>query len=371
MTERGLPAEFGDSTLYLKLSPIVLVLSTIIAASAAAQEKSGVSVPQVGQAASVAQKAEQEPPLQGYEFEFPSMGTLIEITAYAENEAVFQKALDEIQSLTKTLAATLTDYDPESETRQLTLKAFQKSADVSAPLWEVLLASQHWNKASEGAFDCSVGLLTQTWRKHRRAGRVPKDDVIQDAKSHCGWSKVKLDEASKTIRIEDDQLRLDFGAIGKGYIADRAFQVLEQHGIHRCLINISGNMRCGQAPPNKPGWVIAISPIERDGEPIRKLTLSNVAIATSGDLWQYTLVDGVKRSHILDPQTGYGVVGPLAVTVIAPTATDADALATIGCLLPWDKYSKLIATRPETSALRASRITQQLEVVQTEFFPKQ
>ena len=128
-------------------------------------------------------------------------------------------------------------------------------------------------------------------------------------------------------------------------------------------------MRCGQAPPNKPGWVIAISPIERDGEPIRKLTLSNVAIATSGDLWQYTLVDGVKRSHILDPQTGYGVVGPLAVTVIAPTATDADALATIGCLLPWDKYSKLIATRPETSALRASRLTEQLEVVQTELFP--
>lgn len=356
--------------MYLKLSQIVVVLSTIIVASCVTQEKSRAAVPQVGQTTQVAQKSQQEPPLQGYEFEFPSMGTLIEITAYAENEAIFQRALDEIQSLTKTLAATLTDYDPESETRQLTLNAFKKAASVSDPLWEVLLASQQWNKASDGAFDCSVGLLTQAWRKHRRAGRVPKDDVIQEAKSHCGWSKVKLDEATKTIQIDDDQLRLDFGAIGKGYIADRAFQVLEQHGIHRCLINISGNMRCGKAPPNKPGWVIAISPIERDGEPIRKLTLANVAVATSGDLWQYTLVDGVKRSHILDPQTGYGVVGPLAVTVIAPTATDADALATIGCLLPWDKYSKLIATRSETSALRASRLTEQLEVVQTDLFPK-
>jgi thiamine biosynthesis lipoprotein len=87
-------------------------------------------------------------------------------------------------------------------------------------------------------------------------------------------------------------------------------------------------------------------------------------------LWQYTLVDGVKRSHILDPQTGYGVIGPLAVTVIAPTAIEADVLATIGCVLQWQKFSKLIESRAETSALRASRVGEDFSIERSGNFPK-
>ncbi len=340
--------------MYLKVLSIVPFLLTIGSVVLYGQEKLA---------------AEGSAKLQGFDFEFPSMGTLIQISVYCEHESKAQKAVEEAQKEVQRLAAILTDYDPESETRKLTSRAFNSPVSVSDPLWQMLSAAEKWNKTTDGAFDCSLGMLTQTWRKHRRANRIPDKATVEQAKSHCGWEKVRLDPAAKTVTILDQELRLDFGAIGKGYIADRAFEVLQRHGLECCLVNISGNMRCGSAPPGKTGWTIAISPLEREGTPIRKIAIVNQAIATSGDLWQFVVVDGVKRSHILDPKTGYGVVGPLAVTAVALTAEDADALSTTGCLLSWDEYQKILSQHSGTAALRASRFTEQLQVDVTDNFP--
>ena len=313
--------------------------------------------------------------LQGFDFQFPAMGTLVQITAYCEDEDRLQVAIQATQQTVVRLASVLTDYDPASETRQLSEKAAHKEITVSQPLWDVLEAADLWYYRSDGKFDCSLGALTSTWRKYRRAGKLPDNDTIALAKQHCGWDKIRLNHAQKTVLVLDEKLRLDFGAIGKGFIADQAFQVLQQHNIPCCMINISGNMRCGQAPPGRQGWLVAINSIDAaqtaSGQPpkpapdtnaIMKIYIANQAIATSGDLWQYTMIDGVKRSHILDPISGYGVPGPLAVTVVAPTAMDADALATMGCLMDWDKFGKLLEGREGRWALHASRPNTEMEV---------
>lgn len=93
-------------------------------------------------------------------------------------------------------------------------------------------------------------------------------------------------------------------------------------------------MRCGDAPPDREAWKIGVSPLKRGGEPLRIIPLVNQAIATSGDLWQFVIVDGERRSHILDPRSGRGVLGPVAATVVAPNATTADVVATVACILP-------------------------------------
>jgi FAD:protein FMN transferase len=298
------------------------------------------------------------------------MGTLVHLSVYGSDEKAVEQAIQSAQKKVNDLAAILTDYDPASETRQLSNLAAKSPTKVSDPLWEVLQAADRWNKDSSGALDCSLGSLTLMWRKYRRAGRVPTQDDVWEAKKIAGWQTVKLNGLEKTVSITDERVRIDFGAIGKGYIADQAYQVLVDHGIKHCLVNISGNMRCGLPPPGKAGWRIAISPIEQNGKPIQNVEIANQAIATSGDLWQFTLVDGVKRSHILDPKTGYGVVGPLAVTVIAPTAIDADSLATTGCILDWASFSKLVESREGTAALRAGRPRGELVVERSKGFPK-
>ncbi|QDV27616.1 FAD:protein FMN transferase [Aureliella helgolandensis] len=295
--------------------------------------------------------------LEGYDYTFPAMGTLVSLKAYGTDKASVQEIFQKVEQRVEALAAILTDYDPTSETRRLSPNAFNADVHVSPELWQVLLASDEWHRRTSGAFDSSLGQLTRLWRKYRQAGRVPPPEQLQQALSLSGWEQVRLNREAQTVRFLREDLRLDFGAIGKGYIVDAAYEVLVANQLECCLVNISGNMRCGTPPPGRGGWRIEIAPIAKGGTPLRRIEIASCAIATSGDLWQYQEIDGVRRSHILDPQTGMGVPGPIAATVLAPTATQADALATAACILPPQSMEQLVASLTETAILVASQRT--------------
>ena len=307
--------------------------------------------------------------LTAFDYSFPALGTTVQLTVYTNSQEIAESAFGEAEQLTGELAGILSDYDPDSETRRLSDRSALQPVQVSDVLWQVLKAADHWNQRSDGAFDCSLGALTSAWRKHRRANRIPSPELIRSAKRDTGWQQIELNHHHHTVVMKSPRVRLDFGAIGKGFIVDRIFQLFQKQGLKSCLINISGNMRLGDAPPGREHWKIAISPIEPHGQPIRCIGLFDKAIATSGDLWQYSWVDNQKLSHILDPATGYGVPGPLAVTVICPNAIDADALATIGCVQPWTKFSELIESVPGAMALRASTTSDSLRIQETDNFP--
>jgi thiamine biosynthesis lipoprotein len=307
----------------------------------------------------------------GFEYTFPAMGTLVELTVYCPEPKLVQDVFEKVRQQVHELAGILTDYDPNSETRRLTDLAIENPTEVSDPLWTVLVSADSWHQESQGALDCSIGALTSLWRKHRRAHRVPTAEAVQEALEHSGWEHVHLDSKNQTLKLDRQHIRLDFGAIGKGFIVDRIFQTIQEQGIQSCLVNISGNMRCGSPPSGRDAWRIAISPAQPGGQPVKRIAIRDVAIATSGDLWQYTIVEGQRRSHILDPSTGYGVPGPLAVTVIAPAAIDADALATIGCVMPWSQFEELIQRHPNHHALRSSVEDQRTVIRSTVNFPEQ
>ncbi len=308
--------------------------------------------------------------LKSYETKFPAMGTDVQIIVFSDDPKLVETTFRQAEELVEKLAAILTDYEPTSETRLLSTRAAIQPIHVSEPLWEVLLEADRWNQRSDGAFDCALGSLTSLWRKHRRANKIPSPETVQQARDDCGWQHVQIDPLQKSVSIDNPRIRLDFGAIGKGYIVDKIFELLKERGLDRCLVNISGNMRIGLPPPDRDSWQVAVSPIEGGGEPLRKIGLKQTSIATSGDLWQFIEIDGQRRSHHIDPSTGYGVPGPLAVTTIAPRAVDADALGTIGCIMEWGKFAKLIESLEGTEALRASRADGELSVVQTHGFPR-
>lgn len=295
-------------------------------------------------------------PSRGYEIAFLAMGTQVELKAFHHDEAKVQAAFDQAKQRVHELEAILTDYNPDSETRQLTANAAAEFVPVSASLWTVLAASDRWHKLSDGAFDASLGQLTQLWRKYRRAKRLPNADDIESAVARTGWRHVQLDVNNRRVKFNKADLRLDFGAIGKGYIVDQTFELLQSHGLDACLVNVSGNMRVGAAPPGRAGWRIEIAPVEEGGQPLRHIALEHAAVATSGDLWQFVLVDSVRRSHILDPKTGLGVAGPTCATVISPNATDADALATTACILGFERAQTIAQQLDNTELLVAKKI---------------
>lgn len=290
--------------------------------------------------------------IEGYEASFPALGTIVEIKVFSDNAELVSRIVRAAEQRTADIESTLTDYSSDSEASMLTEKAVGEAfLKVSDDLWNMLAASQHWYQVSDGAFDASLGNLTRQWRAARRKKTLLTDEQRQKALQQVGWQHIELNPAAKSVRFKREGVRLDFGAIGKGYVADEIFKLFETAGLKQCLVNISGNMRLGDPPPDREGWRIEIAPLEA-GQPIlRRLILANTAIATSGDLWQFAVIDGQRHSHILDPRTGKSVRGPIAATVIAPSAADADACATAVCVLGPAAGAQLVLSLPQFEVL--------------------
>ena len=294
-------------------------------------------------------------PEQGYEHVFPSMGTTVTFAAFSTNPANVEMAFDAAQKEIVRLVAILSDYDDESELSQLNSNMSPgQFIKVSAELWEVLAASDKWHRISGGSFDASVGALTRLWRQHRRRGSIPSDAEIAKTLKVCGWHNVVLDVPNRSVSCLQQGLLIDLGAIAKGYIVDRAFILLQQHGLDKCMVNAGGDLRCGAAPPGRSGWKIGIAPLQASGPPIRIIEIADAAIATSGDLWQYSIIQGKRRSHILDPKSGIGVEGPMSLSAIAPTALEADAAATALSVLGVQRGCELAERIPEIEAMAIS-----------------
>ena len=145
---------------------------------------------------------------------------------------------------------------------------------------------------------------------------------------------VDLQAAARDVGMEAPHVRLDLGAIAKGYAVDEALAVLRTHGVKRALVAGSGDMAMGDSPPGRKGWRIEVAPLDVTNAPPKQFVLlSNAAIATSGDIFQRLEIDGKRYSHVIDPRTGTGLTDHSLVTVIAKDCTTADCLATAASVL--------------------------------------
>jgi FAD:protein FMN transferase len=263
--------------------------------------------------------------LERHEYQRLVMGTRARIVLYAETEDVAREAAAAAFARMVELDDTLTDWRP-SELTRLSDHAGAAPVPASPDLLRILTIARKISKASEGAFDVTLGPLTQLWRETRASKQLPSPELLAETRARCGWEKLELDAEQRTVRLTIEGMRLDVGAIGKGYAADHALATLAEHGVTRALVDIGGDMTLGDPPPGRPGWRIAAGCGEI-GTDAPILELSNAAIATSGDSEQFVIIDDHRYSHILDPRTGLGLRKSECVTVIAPTGALADALA--------------------------------------------
>ena len=196
-----------------------------------------------------------------------------------------------------------------------------------------------------------MGALSGLWRTARRSQQFPTNTAINEARKRIGFNKVQIDSGAQTITFLHPNMQLDMGAIAKGYAADKVLALLKSRGITTALVDAGGDMIGEGMPPQKKGWTIGINvPGQQEKLLERKLVLSNKAVATSGDAFQYMLHEGKKYGHIIDPRTGYGVTFQRNVTVVAPTATTADWLATACSILTLEQV-KILAKKYKSEVL--------------------
>lgn len=252
---------------------------------------------------------------------------LLSAGRFAEGTAAALEALD----LVEALEAQLTVYRDNSEVSRLNAAACEGEVSVAANLFELLTrASQLWSD-THGAFDVTAGPLVKAWGFFHRQASVPSPAQLQTALTCVGSQHLVLDAAAQQVRFARPGMELNLGAIGKGYALDRAARLLEERGVDHCLLHggqSSVLARGNRSLDEADGWPIAVRDPMRPQRRLAMIRLRNAALGTSGSGVQFLRYNGRRLGHILDPRTGWPADGALSATVMAPSAADADALAT-------------------------------------------
>ncbi len=295
------------------------------------------------------------------------MAVPVRIVLYAESETLAETCAEAAYKRFDEINASMSDYDLSSEILRLArdndLRFLKDSCsddgwrEISDDLFAVMQAARKYAKLSDGAFDVTVSPLVQLWRRARRLRKMPSRDDIEQAKSLVGSHLWELDDSGgeKRIRLYKGGMRFDFGGIAKGYAIDQAFEAIRAQGIRTMLVDAGGDMRLGDAPPDKEGWTIDIVRSDPSEEPLVRETLANISVATSGDTYQYFEIDGHRYSHIIDPKSGMPLVDSCIVTILADMATECDALASAVSVLGPERGTALIDRIPGTRAIIVKR----------------
>jgi thiamine biosynthesis lipoprotein len=300
------------------------------------------------------------------------MGVPFRIVLYAADEAQANRAAQAAFDRVKRLNSILSDYEPDSELSQLSRTAGTgKAVKVSDELWPLLDYSQKLARESEGAFDITVGPVVNLWRKARRAKQLPPPEVIADFLKPVGYEKLGLNKRDRTATLTVSGMKLDLGAIAKGYAADEAIKALQALGIRSALVAASGDITVSEPPPGKKGWRIEITPLDTpDAPPAKFVLLARQALATSGDLFQHVEIEGKRYSHIVNPKTGVGLADHSLVTVLARDGKTADALATTISVLGPDQ-GLILGKKLGATGIRVVRKPRnQIEIRETASFKK-
>jgi thiamine biosynthesis lipoprotein len=268
------------------------------------------------------------------------MGTFVEVTSPHPNASKI--ALDEIQRIEDILSK----YKPESEVSHL-----NKASEIKASpeLFYILSRSKEFWATSDGAFDITVAPLMDLWGFTDKNFRKPSFEEIRRTLNFIGTNKIILNSENNVVKFVVPGMKIDLGAIAKGYAVDCAVKKLKEAKISSCLVNAGGQVHALGTKFGKP-WKIAIKDPREKG--IKGfLYLKDVAVATSGDYHQFFFEGGRRFSHIMNPATGYPQdSGVISVTVLAGDGLTADALATAIAVLGKEKGAELVKKFPGVRA---------------------
>jgi len=273
------------------------------------------------------------------------MGTVVEVTVADQSgkraRKAIRAALDEIRRIDELMSA----QKPGSAVSRLNREGHERAIPLGNELFGLIRQAAMISEASGGAFDVTVGPLSGLWG-FDQGGKLPATSDIAASLPLVGYKKLIFDNSTSSVGFSVQGMRVDLGAIAKGYAADRAVEKLREDGIRDAIVAVAGDLRIMGARPGKEFWKIGVQHPRENGRMLMTFELRDTAIDTSGDYERFFTVDGVRYHHLLDPATGMPARGCRSVTVLAPTATEADACATAAFVLGPEKGISFLRARP-------------------------
>jgi len=273
------------------------------------------------------------------------MGTVVEITVAHRSEELARAAIREAMGEFQRVDDLMSSYKPGSVISRVNQAGSSVKVPVGEDVFYLLKDAAAMSAASEGAFDPTIWPVYQLWG-FDQGGKVPITETIANALPLVGYHNLLFDNSALSVGFTINLMGLDLGAIAKGWAVDRAMEKLLSRGIRSAIIDAGGDLRVIGARPGKRFWRIGVRHPRDPGVLIFTFELKDTAIVTSGYYERFFVENGIRYHHILDPATGQPARGCQSVTVLAPTATEADACATAAFVLGPAKGLAFLRARP-------------------------
>jgi len=279
------------------------------------------------------------------------MGTLLDLTLYVsdpeEGKKIVRRAVQEVHRL----EGILSNYDPESSLSQLNRRAGQGRVKIDPELFHLLSIATHFSLKTSGYFDVTVGSLVDLWAQAAQRGSLPDPRALARTVHLVGYRGLKLYQSGE-VELARRGMKIDLGGIGKGYAVDRIVTMIQRAGVRAALINFGGSsIYALENPPGEDSWRIGLKGPQENL--VGVLHLRNRALSTSGSMGRFWKIGGKRYGHLINPKNGLPVTEPAVATVIAPTATQAEALTKPLILLGKEGLT-LMKGIPQTESLSIS-----------------
>jgi thiamine biosynthesis lipoprotein len=290
--------------------------------------------------------------LERYEMSFYDIfDTYSSVTIYASNEkaanAVFDDVREELRRLNK-LYDIYNNYEGINNIKTINDNAGVEPVKIDDDLMELLEFSVKAYDETDGAVNPAMGSVLSIWHSYREAGTdnpqtaaLPSDEELKEAAAHTDINALVLDKQNGTAYIGDPKVKLDVGAVAKGFAADKAMEVIKGHGVQNAMLNMGGNVLTMGGKPDNKEWGVAVQNPRDSSQNSAFVTINDGAVVTSGDYQRYYEVNGVRYSHIIDGETLFPPTRYASVTVATDSSAIADMLSTALFILPEEQGNAL------------------------------
>ncbi|MBP2637403.1 MAG: apbE [Firmicutes bacterium] len=277
------------------------------------------------------------------------MDTIIEITAYGNNNEVAVKAaFDEFRRIN----GLTNKFDASSQVSKVNQAAGKEKVQVDPEVITMLKLARSRAEQLNGALDVSIGAITELWGVGHKGEFVPSQAAIEALLPLVNYELIEIDDKANTVFLPKLGMRIDLGAVAKGYANRKAIDALKARGIKSALVNAGGDVRIiGKRQDNQP-WRIGVQDPRNSEGIAAKLAMTEWdVLETSGDYQRFFVKDGVRYSHIIDPRTGYQPRELASVTIVAKSDNYVDLLSTAMFVLGVEKGQQLLKQYPGTEAI--------------------
>ena len=275
------------------------------------------------------------------------MGSRFDISIVDRDAASAEANIDSVIQEVTRIENLISDWRPYTQVSQVNQNAGIKPIKVDKEVFELTERALRLSTLTQGAFDISFAAMDRIWKFDGSMTEMPTAEAIKNSVAKVGYENIILNHADSTIFLTLKGMKIGFGALGEGYATDKCRQIMIAKGIKAGIVNGSGDMSVWGKQPNGRPWTIGITNPEHPEDLLAVIPLRGGAIVTSGNYEKFVVFNGKRYSHIINPVTGYPASGLRSVTIMGPSAEEANGLSTSIMVMGRSAGLQLLNSYPE------------------------